>query len=190
MGETKSNPYSLKARLRGIQKKYGDIVCLDLGCGKDESPISHAVLEIPWRVLVSVDAWEHNISALQDKRKAGGIAAVHWTYYIEPIEKIVPRLPDKKYDVTLFIDSLEHLPKPVALSMLAEAERLTTTRIIIFLPIGPCPQGPLNGNPFEVHQSTWTVDELESLGYDVQLFPQLHRHINPWVDAAWAVKKV
>jgi len=183
---SKYNPFSLPARLKGLGR-LSDLSCLDLGCGKNESPISATVLQIPWRVLTSVEVWPVNVQLLRLKHLGGEIAAKAWNVFMEPMENLLPRMVGE-FDVILILDSLEHLTKGEALRFLRTVEGQKYRRLLIWLPLGPCPQGPREDNPHEVHLSTWSAEELDQLGYDVQVFPRLHRHITPWVDAAWATK--
>lgn len=186
---TKADPFNLAIRLRGMKMKYTEMICLDLGCGRNESPISKKVLEIPWSTLVSVDVWPHNINRLHAKRAAGEIAASNWISYCEPMEVLVPRLTGN-FHVVLMLDSLEHIEKGAGLRFLADVEALKPKRVLMWIPLGNCPQGPLEGNPNEVHKSTWEKEELEALGYEVQVFPAFHKHLVPNVDAAWASKNL
>jgi len=181
---------NLGIRLRGMRKKFTDMTVLDLACGKNDSPISSQVLTIPLYSLVSVDAWRENIEEIWRKRERGQIAAKYFTWYIEDIRTLVPRLKPRSYDAVLLLDALEHLPKKDGLQLLGDIEALLPRRIIMWIPLGTCPQGALDGNPYEVHKSTWEEQELKNLGFRVQVFPKFHRHIEPWCDAAWCDKSV
>ena len=182
--------YSVKSKLYGTGVNLCDAVCLDLGCGKNESPISRKVLEIPFATLVSVDAWGESINNLHAKRAIGEIAAGNWISYTEDMTTLIKRLPRNGYDMALMIDSLEHLEKAAAIEFLKDVDALNPRRVAVWLPLGTCPQGALGGNPYEVHKSSWTVSELSELGFNVHVFSGFHKHFNPPVDAAWCWKNV
>lgn len=182
--------FSVRSKFYGIGVPLEKAVCLDLGCGKNASPVSSKVLEIPWKALVSVDAWTESMNVLWAKRAAGEIKAKDWVPYVEEMAGLVKRLPRGGYDAVLMIDSLEHLEKDVALEFLKDVEALNPRRIAIWLPLGTCPQDALGGNPYEVHKSTWTSGELFRLGFNVISYPNFHRQFSPPVDAAWAWKNV
>uniref|UniRef100_A0A6M3KE15 Putative methyltransferase n=1 Tax=viral metagenome TaxID=1070528 RepID=A0A6M3KE15_9ZZZZ len=188
--QSRKDPLNLSVRLRGMKIKFTEMTVLDLACGKNESPISSQVLEIPFYSLVSVDAWRGNMEELWRKREHGEIAAKHFTWYIEDMRTLVPRLRPGGYDAVLLLDALEHIPKGDGLQLLKDVEALSPRRIVMWIPLGNCPQGALNGNPHEVHLATWEEQELRNLGFRVQVFPKFHRHIEPWADAAWCDKNM
>lgn len=92
------------------------------------------------------------------------------------------------FDVTLLLDVLEHFQLRAAKMLLGHIEMVTRARIIIWLPIGECPQDCMNGNPYQVHKSTWAAEDLLELGFTVDHLPGFHQHFHPPVDAAWAVR--
>jgi hypothetical protein len=58
------------------------------------------------------------------------------------------------YDVVLVIDSIEHVEKAEALTILyhlAQANR----HLIVSVPVGDCPQDACFSNEYERHRSTW-----------------------------------
>lgn len=59
---------------------------------------------------------------------------------------------------------------------------------IVTAPLGWMPQGPIGGNPHEVHRSAWSPLDLEPLGYQtLGVFPQHHLFVSAWTSAevAW-----
>lgn len=67
------------------------------------------------------------------------------------------------FDLVLMIDSLEHLEPNIAGITLASL--ITRNKnVIVSVPEGHYPQGPVNGNKFEIHRSTWTANDLECRG--------------------------
>lgn len=68
------------------------------------------------------------------------------------------------YDLVMMIDSLEHVEKDKALEIL---DYLVANNkfVIISVPLGKCPQGPVFGNAFEEHKSTWDGTEFKRYNY-------------------------
>lgn len=79
--------------------------------------------------------------------------------------------PDKKYNVVILGDVLEHLKREEALSVLTN---LKTQVEIIFLtiPVTVCIQdGNAIGNPYETHHYHWSDKEIRyELGFDILNF--------------------
>lgn len=84
--------------------------------------------------------------------------------------------PDNSFDVISIIDGIEHMPKEVGLALIPEMKRVCKEKILLFTPQGPGKDGYLKNEPhnawgveggdhFQLHQSGWTADELEELGF-------------------------
>lgn len=89
--------------------------------------------------------------------------------------------PDNSFDVISIIDGIEHMPKEVGLALIPEMKRVCKEQILLFTPQGPGEDGFLKNEPhnawdveggdhFQLHQSGWTADELEELGFEGVLF--------------------
>ena len=159
---------------------------LDLGCGHNGTPVSSQVLTMPFRSLISVDIYRPYLNLLRTK----SVAALHHKIVESDALNYVGKANPDSFDVTLLLDSLEHFRPRAARMLLGHIEMVTRTRIIIWLPIGECPQDSLDGNPYQVHGSTWSVEDLRGLGFVVDHLPGFHQHFHPPVDAAWAVKNL
>lgn len=68
-----------------------------------------------------------------------------------------------RYDLVYCLDVIEHMEKEDGLRLLAELERVAVRRILLFTPNGFRPQD--SDDPWQVHRSGWTADELRGLGY-------------------------
>lgn len=64
------------------------------------------------------------------------------------------------YDLVIFGDVLEHMPKDDAVAVWEKVSK-QAKRALISIPIIHFPQGEEHGNPYEVHvKDDWTVDEV------------------------------
>jgi SAM-dependent methyltransferase len=70
--------------------------------------------------------------------------------------------PAAAFDVVIFGDVLEHMPRVDALAVWAAA-REHSHHILLSIPVVPYPQGPEEGNPYEEHVETWTHEECMAL---------------------------
>lgn len=80
------------------------------------------------------------------------------------------------FDVVSIIDGIEHMKKKTGLRLIKEMKRIAKREILLFTPQGPGDDGYLKNEPhnawgiegadhFQLHQSGWTLDELEELGF-------------------------
>jgi len=80
-------------------------------------------------------------------------------------------------DIALFFDSLEHLTAADATALI---EQLKTRfrRIIVDIPEGDHPQTSdhyhLGADALQTHRSTWSVSDMEQLGFTVIFIPDMH----------------
>ena len=70
--------------------------------------------------------------------------------YVGDARSIVELIPSGKYDLIIFGDILEHMPKEDALTLWEESARVAKWGLIS-VPIIHYPQGAEFGNPYEVH---------------------------------------
>lgn len=68
-------------------------------------------------------------------------------------------------DVVLAAEIVEHHEKTEGLELLRLVEERAIHLAIVTSPIGFLRQGELDGNPWQVHRSGWTPEELEALGW-------------------------
>lgn len=67
-------------------------------------------------------------------------------------------------DLTIIGDCLEHMDYADAIKLVEKISR-SSKNLIVSVPLGRSPQGEHNGNEFETHVSTWTMDHLKTIGY-------------------------
>lgn len=74
-----------------------------------------------------------------------------------------------KYDVVFFSQVIEHVTRNQGEKILSEIEKLAKKRIIIGTPRGfmEQPHEFLDDNPYQVHQSGWSIEDFTSRGYQV-----------------------
>lgn len=99
----------------------------------------------------AVEAWEPYVSEYQlaeryDRVIVGDVRSIEW--------------PD--VDLVIFGDVLEHMTHADALQVWNES-RKHARHVLLSLPIIPYPQGPIGGNPYEEHRSTWMHGECVAL---------------------------
>lgn len=154
---------------------------LDLGCGYNASPVSNQVLKISCSKLVSVDAHPPCIMHLTNS----DAAAKDWDIQMSDIISYVENM-QTDFDCVLLLDVLEHLTKTDGQDLLANLKQ-HTKRIVIWLPLGNCPQDPYDGNERQLHQSTWHENDLMALGFNVEVLRNFHTQFDPPVSAGWAI---
>jgi len=131
---------------------------LDLGCG----PCSCLHQILPHFYSLGIDLFVPSILESRSRR-------IHTDYCIDDVVQLGIR--SKSFDCVLAIELLEHLPKDAGLKLLRDCERIATKKIVIITPNGfvntNCPEilEKYGGNILNIHQSGWSVEELNNMGY-------------------------
>jgi SAM-dependent methyltransferase len=87
------------------------------------------------------------------------LSGIYDTVFNQDI-RTVP-LEDLDYDIVVFGDIMEHMPKEEAVEVWERVARSACRVGAISLPIVHWPQGPYEGNPYEAHvKDDWTVEEV------------------------------
>jgi hypothetical protein len=84
-------------------------------------------------------------------------------YDLVVVEDVRTFLPETGIctDVVIFGDVLEHMPEKDAVSLWDMARGLARKAIYLSLPVVPCPQGEVHGNPYEEHVvPDWTHERV------------------------------
>ncbi|MCL5270396.1 MAG: hypothetical protein M1457_07580 [bacterium] len=176
----------LTRRLEGIFGDLTRLTCMDLGCGPADTVIARQVLEIPWRRLISVEAFIPYVYRLREKT----VRAAHHDIREVRIESIFSTFVAREADLALMIDVLEHFPRREALRLLVQLETFVSRGIVLFVPIGDVPQDDLDQNALQRHRSRWQPEELARLGYEVEVYEGFHGQLTPPATAAWAIKRL
>lgn len=129
---------------------------LDLGCG-DGSAVEFLGLPENFE-MIDVDIFEPYLKLA--KRRG-----IYKKLVKADIREFYPK---EKFDIVLASHVLEHLEKNDGLKLIKKIEKFSKKRVIIACPIGDLPQEEYDNNPFQVHRSSWTVNEMKNLGYEVR----------------------
>jgi hypothetical protein len=182
--------------------KHASVV--DWGCGLNHSPVSHQVRELDCDVLLSVDAWREYLIRLRGQAHTFRARAHHYLQgeVDEVALSLLDQAPDnplpgdlpRHFDLSLCLDVVEHLEKPRALRWLEMLEQVSD-RILVWIPLGAAPidRDTYGGHNdyYHTHRSTWVREDLEALGYAVEVEENAHSAMfGHRVDAAWACKEV
>jgi len=129
---------------------------LDIGCG-DNSPIHPFSKRI---YCVGLDIFEPSLEKSKKKK-------IHNEYYKIDYSQAEEIFEENSFDCVLASDFIEHLEKKEGYELLRIMEKLSKKKVIIFTPNGFLPTGEYEGNPWQVHKSGWTVEEMKKRGYRV-----------------------
>jgi hypothetical protein len=155
----------------------------NLGSGKCDNAISVQVRCIPCLSVTNVDIFYPYLHYLQTQPFAARLVE----YVHSDILTWIPKQEKRAYDVILFLDVLEHLEFTAGQKALKQCKRMATRKVIVFGPLGDCPQEEYEGNMYQRHLSMVTVQRLEKLGFKVQVLSGFHEQFSPPRDACWAV---
>lgn len=90
--------------------------------------------------------------------------------YDEVILGDVRKIPlkTKSLDVVLCLNVLEHLEKEEGKRLIGAMEEIARRQIILLVPHGFIAKPAYNGNPFQTHKASWSVQELKESGFTVR----------------------
>ncbi len=137
------DPLDLPALFKGL--KVTDLRVLDLGSGRLDSPLSIHMRELPFDTLVLTESWMRSyrdLNILKNSRLIKARDCFIWKIDVRDFR-------NAGYNVVTMLDIIEHLGKDEALSLIDRHQNDTLNRILIWVPIGVCPQEDLEGNPFQ-----------------------------------------
>lgn len=171
-----------------------ELSVLNLGAGTCGSFVSIHIRNIPFFELINVEIFEPYYQVLQQThyqtrliRNYNEDLTQHLGLYESNPARTVGVL--RCYDIIFMIDVIEHLSRSTAhefLERLALAQRETIKkkagkfpRLLLFVPIGLCPQEAYDGNEYQRHLSTWELNDFKD--YEVEYHPTLHGSFG----AAW-----
>lgn len=140
-------------------KKIQPKTILDVGAGIGTYANLFNYEQIPYERLDAIEAWPEYIEDY----------GLNWKY--TSIFNVDAReFSDWDYDLVIFGDVLEHMPKEDAIAMW-NACSIKASYAIISIPIVHSPQGHVHGNPFEEHvKDNWSSLEV------LETFPHIYKH--------------
>jgi len=180
-----NNAVELAKRIEDLFGPPNKLRVADLGCGACSTPVGEQVLKIPFRRLISVEAFIPYIHQLKTK---DSVAQTH-DIMEGRIENVIEDFKLDDVDVVFLIEVLEHFSRKDALKLLGRLEKICRKGIMIFSPLGEIHREPKDQNALQRYRSSWTREDFAKLGYDVDVYQGFYRGFEPPLDAAWAVKK-
>lgn len=140
-----------------LEKALADCdTVLDVGCGSN-SPLGSIKNKL---YSEGVDSFLPSIT----KSKA---QKIHNKYHKMDVLNIDKKFKSNSFDCVIAIDLIEHLTKEDGKKLIKKMEKIARKKVIIFTPNGFLPQGEYDNNPWQVHKSGWTVEEMQKKGYKV-----------------------
>jgi len=122
-----------------------------------------------WSGRIHKDQWKTRIDGIEiDAARVQTHAEYLYSHiYIGDIREVVPRrAKNTSYDVILFGDVLEHLPKEDALALLRCSTNLARQLVVVRIPLGDGWREE-GREPPDHHRSRWTLDDF--MGYTATL---------------------
>lgn len=129
---------------------------LDLGCG-DNSPL-RSVKNIKYSV--GFDGFKESME--RSKRNK-----IHDEYKLGDLKKIEKYFKKKSFDAVIALDVVEHLKKKDSLELIKKMENIAKKRVVILTPNGFYHQDAYDNNPYQIHNSEWSVGDFKKLGFKV-----------------------
>ena len=133
---------------------------LDLGCG-DGTLMQFISNGKNWQIT-GIDIYQKDIETARKRN----------TYYKlirGDLLKTIKNNLKSRYDVVFFSQVIEHVTRNQGEKILDEIEKLAKKRIVVGTPRGfmEQPHEFLDGNPYQVHKSGWSIEDFTSRGYRV-----------------------
>lgn len=148
--------------MRLLKKSIGNTnTILDLGCG-DGLLMGFLSKGEKWQIT-GIDIYQR---AVANARKSNIYVKVIKGDLLKTIRNNNLK---SKYDVVFLSQVIEHITRNEGEKILDEIEKLSRKRIVVETPRGFMeePHEFLNGNPYQVHKSGWSIEDFTSRGYQV-----------------------
>lgn len=129
---------------------------LDVGCGKN-SPVQTLGSKIH---KTGLDLFEPSL--IESKKKN-----IHQAYKVANVLSLVHTFEEKSFDCVFASELIEHLEKDEGFELLRQMEKVARKRVVITTPVGFLPQESFENNPWQIHCSGWSVEEMRNRGYSV-----------------------
>lgn len=116
----------------------------------------------------ALEVWLPNIEALVQWNLKYNIFHRIYGGDVRMVDQVVGDVDgmiDEGWDIILFWHGPEHLPKLDIEPTLKKLEQFANHLVILGCPRGEYEQDPVDGNPFEIHQSYLYEEDFHRLGY-------------------------
>jgi len=133
-----------------LQQRCGDIrsvVDVGAGAGQVRDFFAPAFPAARW---IAIEIWAPYLGMFKLRER-----------YDEVVLGDVRRIDLPPADLYIFGDVLEHMGVADALAVWDKARQVARW-LVINLPVVPCPQGPINGNPHEAHLVHWDMASVRA----------------------------
>jgi 2-polyprenyl-3-methyl-5-hydroxy-6-metoxy-1,4-benzoquinol methylase len=130
---------------------------LDVGCGEN-SPLGKVKKSF---YSEGVDIFDPSLSKSKKYK-------IHDKYKNADIRNLGKLYKEKSFDAVIALDVIEHFKKSTAKKIIKDIEKIAIKKVILLTPNGFYPQDTIGGNPYQVHYSGWSRDDLEHMGYKVK----------------------
>jgi SAM-dependent methyltransferase len=128
---------------------------LDIGCGKNS-----VIRFMTFLSKTGIDAYQKDLEIARTNK-------THDKFIHADAKNFNDKLAGSKFDCTIALDLIEHLPKEDGLALIKNMEACSLKKIIIYTPNGFLAQPSLEPGDFQEHVSGWSVDEMRALGFEV-----------------------
>jgi len=164
--------YNIYTRLGDLP--FDEMTCIDFGCGDYRSDVAKQVLLIPFKELTSVEGYVTDYTSMMQKqfkaKKHIGIYAL--------IPEVLPTIEDKKYDIALAFDVIEHLEKEESIALMQWVKK-NCKHALFYVPEEPEGFHRVweDGNALQAHISHWKEEDFVELGFKVERDKDAHSDI-------------
>jgi ubiquinone/menaquinone biosynthesis C-methylase UbiE len=152
-------PFTYEKIVKSLLIKDGKTI-LDVGCGYGEL-MAYLNRDSKYEIT-GIDLYERS---LEKAYATGAYAAV------KKMDIRKPKFKENSFDIVICSMVIEHITRPEGLKLIKNLERIAKKQVVISTSVGYMPYDRLEGhdddNPYEVHKSGWSVNEMLKRGYRV-----------------------
>lgn len=165
--------YNIYTRLGDLP--FDELTCIDFGCGDYRSDVAKQVLLIPFKELTSVEGYDVDYGTMTGRQFS---ASKHYPVH-SFIPDYLPKIKNKKFDVALAFDVIEHLERDEAVKLMKWVK--TNCKYALFY-VPEEPEGFHrvwnDGNVLQAHISHWSEEDFTKLGFKVERDMNAHSDVD------------
>lgn len=154
-GKERIDDPGFKARIDAVVRDAETV--LNIGWREDTGYDLFSWLLEHGKRVVLVEAWPNNFECFN----CPGVVKI-----CGDIGVVEPLLSDDALEVVLWQDGPEHMEMAQAKTLIRRIQGRARS-MVLATPNGEQGQNALDGNEWEIHHSTWTIDSYQELGFDV-----------------------